>query len=36
MLSTLHHAPEFHRRRDDTLRPALQITRTVRRRRRHV
>jgi hypothetical protein len=34
MFSTLHHAPEFHRRRDETPRPALLITRAARRRGR--
>ena len=34
MFSHLHHAPEFHRQRDDKPRPALQITRAARRRGR--
>jgi hypothetical protein len=34
MFSTLHHAPEFHRRRDDTPRPALEIKQSARRRGR--
>ena len=34
MFSSLHHAPEFHRRRDDKPRAALQIKRAARRQAR--